>query len=247
MARLPWYSWFWLLPALASAEPNRVLIRLHSGFEITAQRYEAEGRLIRIYSGSGETVLSRDAVAAIEVLETAPEPVPPPAPAITPMGDAASRLPATPRDLVRQAALKQGLPPEFVESVARAESGLQPGAISPKGAIGLMQLMPATASQLQANPRDPEQNAEAGARILRRLLIEYQNHPHQLRMALAAYNAGEGAVRKYGGVPPYAETAAYIDRVLRHYQKASGQKASGQKASEQKASERRAAEPAGGR
>jgi soluble lytic murein transglycosylase-like protein len=122
----------------------------------------------------------------------------------------------TPRELVEAAAKKNGLPPNFVHSVVAAESGYQTNAVSPKGAIGLMQLMPGTAKALGADPHDPAQNVEAGAAYLRELLIKYDGDP---RRALAAYNAGPGAVDKYNGVPPYAETQTYIERVLRKYKK----------------------------
>jgi soluble lytic murein transglycosylase-like protein len=82
-----------------------------------------------------------------------------------------------------------------------------------------MQLMPATAKALGANPYDATQNAEAGAKHLRELLLKYQG---DVRLALAAYNAGEGSVAKYGGVPPYRETQGYIERVLKNYRNSSG-------------------------
>ncbi len=94
--------------------------------------------------------------------------------------------------------------------------------MSPKGAIGLMQLMPATAQTYGANPYDPSQNVEAGAAYLRELLIKYNG---DARLALAAYNAGPGAVSKYNGVPPYAETQTYIERVLQKYKKSGGSEA----------------------
>ena len=105
-----------------------------------------------------------------------------------------------------------------MHSVVAAESGYRTDAVSPKGAIGLMQLMPATAQAYGADPRDPAQNVEAGAAYLRELLIKYNGDP---RLALAAYNAGPGAVDRYNGVPPYAETQTYIERVLRKYKKSS--------------------------
>ena len=101
----------------------------------------------------------------------------------------------------------------------RAESDFQPHALSPKGAIGLMQLMPDTARSLGVNPHDPEQNALGGAKYLRELLTRYAGNPDQVLLALAAYNAGPGAVEKYHGVPPYAETRNYIWRVVNQWVK----------------------------
>jgi soluble lytic murein transglycosylase-like protein len=97
-----------------------------------------------------------------------------------------------------------------------AESGGRADALSPKGAIGLMQLMPGTAKELGADPFDPAQNVDAGARYLRDLLVKYDG---QLWHALAAYNAGPGAVDKYNGVPPYRETVRYVDRIDKAYGK----------------------------
>ena len=99
----------------------------------------------------------------------------------------------------------------------KTESGFQLNAVSPKGAIGLMQLMPGTAQTLGADPNDPLQNVEAGARYLRDLLVRYDGG---LWHALAAFNAGPGAVDKYKGVPPYAETVRYINRIDRDRKKA---------------------------
>ena len=118
--------------------------------------------------------------------------------------------PPTPLELADAAADRYGLPRELVRSVMAAESGFQPQAISPKGAIGLMQLMPGTAQALGADPHDPAQNVDAGTRYLRDLLEKYN---YGLRHALAAYNAGPGAVDKYNGVPPYRETINYIGRI----------------------------------
>src|SRR6185295_14303946 len=113
-----------------------------------------------------------------------------------------------------------GLPAKFVHSVVAAESGYKADAVSPKGAIGLMQLMPATAQTFGADPHDQAQNVAAGTAYLRELLIKYNGDP---RLALAAYNAGPGAVDRYNGVPPYRETQTYVDRVLRKYKAANGQ------------------------
>jgi soluble lytic murein transglycosylase-like protein len=118
----------------------------------------------------------------------------------------------TPGELADRAADKYGLPRLLVRSVMAAESGFQPKAVSPKGAIGLMQLMPRTARDLGVNPLDPAQNVDAGTRYLRDLLEKYN---YGLWHALAAYNAGPGAVDRYKGLPPYRETLNYVKRIDR--------------------------------
>jgi soluble lytic murein transglycosylase-like protein len=154
-------------------------------------------------------------VAAFEQEDYAP-----PAAAANPVpAPAARQADLTPRELVTQAAIHAGLPPAIVHSVARAESAYRQDAVSPKGAIGLMQLMPGTAAALNADPLDAAQNADAGARYLRDLLQKYENDPHQVSKAVAAYNAGPAAVDKYDGIPPYAETIQYVKRVLKQYEK----------------------------
>ena len=125
-----------------------------------------------------------------------------------------------PKTLVREAAVRNSLPPAFVASVAKAESAMKQSAVSPKGAIGVMQLMPGTAKALDADPHDTEQNIDAGTRLLRDLLVKYEG---DVVKALAAYNAGPGAVDKYNGLPPYRETQDYVNKVIRDYQKTSGQ------------------------
>jgi soluble lytic murein transglycosylase-like protein len=106
------------------------------------------------------------------------------------------------------------------------ESAYRPNAISPKGAVGLMQLMPQTAAALNADPYDPRQNAEAGAEYLAQLLEKYKDDQHQVSKALAAYNAGPGAVDKYNGVPPYRETVNYVNSVLADYNRRTAAKQS---------------------
>jgi hypothetical protein len=117
--------------------------------------------------------------------------------------------------LVAGAARRHGVDPLLVDSVIQVESAYNPYALSPKGAQGLMQLMPATARMLGVNNSfDPRQNIEAGVRYLKQLKTLYGDD----RLALAAYNAGPGAVAKYGRVPPYSETRYYVDEVTRRYQ-----------------------------
>jgi soluble lytic murein transglycosylase-like protein len=119
------------------------------------------------------------------------------------------------REVAAAAARRHGLDPELVMAVVSVESGFRPGAVSPKGAQGLMQLMPRTAESLGVEDAfDPAQNLDGGARHLGQLLTLYDG---DLVKALAAYNAGEGAVHRHGGVPPYRETRAYVKKVLERY------------------------------
>ena len=117
------------------------------------------------------------------------------------------------KDLFEEIARKYGLDPALLKAVARVESDFNPRAVSPKGALGLMQLMPETARIVGVkDPFDPRENLEGAARFLKGLLMEFGD----LRKALAAYNAGPEAVRRYGGVPPYPETLSYVNRVLEY-------------------------------
>lgn len=191
-------------------------VMLASGSRLRADRHEQVGDVVRLYSGQGMVEVPASVVTGFEEFA---EPVPEPAPAraIQPPvieTPPAPARPSDPRSMVREAALRAGLPPAFVESVALVESAFQTGAISPKGAIGVMQLMPDTAKALGADPHDPQQNIEAGTRLLRDLLIKYDG---DVVKALSAYNAGEGAVARYQGLPPYAETRLYVNRVIGAY------------------------------
>ena len=117
--------------------------------------------------------------------------------------------------LIAGAASRHGIDPDFVASVVKVESGFNPSAISPKGARGLMQLMPQTAASFGVeNAFDPAANIEAGTRYLRQLLELYDGDAVK---ALAAYNAGPQRVLQYGGLPPYSETRAYVSRVIHDY------------------------------
>jgi soluble lytic murein transglycosylase-like protein len=121
--------------------------------------------------------------------------------------------------LAADVARRHGLDPALVLAVASVESGFQPKAVSRKGAQGLMQLMPDTATSLGvADAFDPETNLEGGSRYLAELITLYGG---DLTKALAAYNAGPGAVKRHGGVPPFQETRAYVKKVLERYKKKS--------------------------
>ena len=189
---------------------------LSNGFRIHADSHVVDGPAIRLQTQQGVIEIPMASVLKFEAEEYAP-PAASAEPGSQPAPEARPEL--SPRELTTHAAIRAGLPPAIVNSVAKAESGYRVDAVSPKGAIGLMQLMPGTAAELNANPYDSAQNAEAGARYLRDLLIKYENDPHQVSKAVAAYNAGPAAVDKYNGIPPYRETVDYVKRVLRQYEK----------------------------
>ena len=187
---------------------------LKTGFRIHADRHETIGVVVRLYANGGVTEFAASEIAGFEPDDEIAKPA-----ALT------APVPPTAEELITAAANRHGLPADFVRSVVAAESGFRANAVSSKGAIGLMQLMPATAREYGADPNNPAQNVEAGTQYLRDLLWKYRNDDHQVSRALAAYNAGPGAVDRYRGIPPYRETLAYVERVLRKYQqrlKASG-------------------------
>jgi soluble lytic murein transglycosylase-like protein len=208
-----------IFPVAASCFAGEFAV-LSTGFRLHVDHHEFDGSNVLLYGKEGGvTQLDASLVTAFEEEVELP-PVAAPAPAANP-----AIVPARPpRELVEAAAKKNGLPPKFVHSVVAAESAYKIDAVSPKGAVGLMQLMPGTAQAYGADPHDPAQNVEAGAAYLRELLIKYDG---DARRALAAYNAGPGAVDKYNGVPPYAETQTYIERVLKKYKSSTESLASG--------------------
>lgn len=115
---------------------------------------------------------------------------------------------------IESIAKSQGMDPNLVKAMVKAESGFKPNAVSPKGAMGLMQLMPETAESLGVNdPFDPEDNIGGGVKFLKGLMKEFKD-PEK---AIAAYNAGPGAVKRYKGIPPYEETQKYVNKVKRYY------------------------------
>lgn len=139
-----------------------------------------------------------------------PAPAPGPSVALPAQPHAALRAPARIAPYVAAAAARHGLEPALVDAVAHQESRFRPDAVSPKGAIGVMQLMPATAADLGVNPWDVGQNIDGGARYLRAMLDRFGG---DVALALAAYNAGPGAVERHRGVPPFAETRTYVARI----------------------------------
>jgi soluble lytic murein transglycosylase-like protein len=132
----------------------------------------------------------------------------------SPGGAPSNPVPSDVKNLVEDAARNYNLNVDLVNSVIQVESNYNPRAVSPKGAQGLMQLMPGTARRFGAkNSFDPKENIEAGVRYLKFLQETFKDE----RLAIAAYNAGEGAVQKYGNVPPYPETLDYVAKVGKKY------------------------------
>ena len=192
------------IPALAAD-----LAVLHNGFSIRYERREVLGEMTRLYLAPGDSGYLEVPSNQIDHFE---KDLAPAKSSATPQPDTrGARL----DEVVTEASSHHQLDPDLVNSVIRAESGFNSRAVSSKGAQGLMQLMPQTASKLGvANAFDPQANVEGGTQYLRSLLEQYN---FDLVKALAAYNAGPLRVAQYGGVPPYYETQAYVARIVRDF------------------------------
>jgi hypothetical protein len=202
-----------VLIAIGLAVPSRAraeLVFFASGnsFSVKAHRLNGESIVLSLRNG-GEIECDRSFILRIEPDEV-PYPEPETAKASVRLSDAIEDAAAPYQAIIDRIATEQDVPPRLVKAVIQVESAYQKRARSRKGAMGLMQLMPETARQYGvADPYDAESNIEAGIKHLRSLL---QRFP--IDLALAAYNAGEAAVQRFGGMPPYAETRDYVSRVL---------------------------------
>ena len=195
---------------------------LRNGISIRHERRQVIGTITRLYVTGDESSFIDIPTDEIDHFEALPVE----AAALGAAKDLHSELrgskenvgqPVDLNEVVKTASGTYRLDPDLVNSVIRAESGFNVRAVSPKGAQGLMQLMPQTASALGVqNAFDPQANVEGGARYLRELLERYD---FDLIKALAAYNAGPQRVEQYGGVPPYYETKAYVARIVRDFNK----------------------------
>jgi soluble lytic murein transglycosylase-like protein len=195
---------------IASAAPAHAeLAYFQSGRTLSIKEHHIEGdSLVLTLRNGGQIICDASVIARFAPDEVPyPEPEPEPKPVM-----AAEPLPVVPYgELIDKVATEQGVPVKLVRAVIQVESAYQQRARSPKGAMGLMQLMPTTARQYGvSNPYDPIANVEAGIKHLKSLLERLP-----LALALAAYNAGEAAVARFHGIPPYPETQAYVGRILK--------------------------------
>jgi soluble lytic murein transglycosylase-like protein len=210
-----------LLVGQISASAADVAV-LRNGASISFLRKEEIGSVTRLYMSGGYMDVSTAEIASFEQEDPVfPAPTEAEPSSATSSGLVAAVRPAPTAqpvnidEVVREASSRYQLDPDFVSSVIKAESNFKPHAVSPKGAQGLMQLMPSTAAQLGVkDPFDPRANVEAGTAHLSDLLNQYHNDPIK---ALAAYNAGAHRVQQYHGVPPYRETRAYVSKIVRDF------------------------------
>jgi soluble lytic murein transglycosylase-like protein len=194
-----------LLTAAISSSASDLAI-LRNGFSIHHERREVFGAITRLYTAADRSSYVDVSTDQIDHFEKDFS-LPPPAPK--------HENPKSVDEIINTISDRHHLDPDLINSVIHAESGFNPRAVSPKGAQGLMQLMPGTASQLGVrNAFDPHDNVEGGTAYLRQLL---EQNNFDLIKALAAYNAGPHRVQQYRGVPPYYETRAYVARIVRDF------------------------------
>jgi len=199
-----------LTPTMARAE----LVTLRGGrvLNVATVAYEGAEVVLTLRTG-GQMRAPREFVTDVRPDEM-PWPEPVPEPALTPaFASGGADSPEGLRLLIDRMAAEHGVDAKLAQALVKVESNYRAKAVSPKGAMGLMQLMPATARQYAIDdPFDPVQNLTAGLQHLRGLLDRYGRGKESL--ALAAYNAGEGAVSRYKGIPPFRETQNYVQRIL---------------------------------
>lgn len=196
---------------LSAVPAHAELVFFSSGRTLSVKGHRTEGDwLVLGLRGGGEILCDPALIARIGPDEVPyPEPREASADAATAEPESFAAVPFT--EIIDKVSAEQGVSPQLVRALVQVESAYRRDARSPRGAMGLMQLMPDTARRYAvANPYDPASNIEAGIRHLKSLLQRFT-----LPLALAAYNAGEAAVQRYGGIPPYRETQSYVSAVLR--------------------------------
>jgi len=197
---------------LAAASASAEIAVMESGKILYVDKFERVDREVTLYLTGGGVVT----VPSEIVLNVVPNEI------VEEKGEEPERAPLFPQldEVIAPAAEKYGIEPALVAAVIWAESSGDPNARSSRGARGLMQLMPETAKELGVTRiLDPRENVDGGTKYLRRML---DAHAGDVRVALAAYNAGPEAVRRYRGIPPYKETEEYVSRVMRVYDRARG-------------------------
>jgi soluble lytic murein transglycosylase-like protein len=196
---------FVVVLTLAASGFASELAVLQNGNSIRYEHREVMGSATRLYTSATNEEYVDIPTSKIDHFE----------PDLTPAAQSSPPTAVSLAVAVNHASEQTQLDPDLISSVIHAESGFNPDAVSRKGAQGLMQLMPQTASHLGVtNPFDPEANVEGGSRYLRELLDRYHSN---LVIALAAYNAGPQRVAQYNGVPPYRETRAYVGSIVRDF------------------------------
>jgi soluble lytic murein transglycosylase-like protein len=213
----------WLGLAMCPLARATEHVTLKNGFELDCVRREAIGDKVRLYLAGGGTSpasdsnyveVAADSVVRVETVADVPEPIT----EVKTSGKVTAATTPTKEEMhemLAHAGAAHHIDEDLLASVVRAESGGQIRAVSRTGARGLMQLMPGTASALGVDDAfKPEQNIAGGTAYLDSLLIRYHDN---VALALAAYNAGPGAVDKYHGIPPYRETREYVARVIREF------------------------------
>jgi hypothetical protein len=208
------------LALLGTAVPaSAEIVFLTSGRTLSIKNHKVEGEsIVLTLRSGGQVTCDKNLIEKIEVDEVlyldpdAPKPVD--VPAVVDQQVYRPTLEGTPyAEIIAAAAQAHGVDPILVKALIQVESGYRPKARSPRGAVGLMQIMPATAREYNVrNPFDPKANIEAGVKHLKSLLDRFGRERTEL--ALAAYNAGPSAVEKFNGVPPYRETRDYVSRIL---------------------------------
>jgi soluble lytic murein transglycosylase-like protein len=196
---------------------------LQTGSRLRVERHESTGDRVRLHLPEGGTIeLAASAIVGFE-----PDNVDDVAPAAA----SAATTPPPVEDVetvIERLGAELDLPAALIHSVVAAESAYNPSAVSSKGAVGLMQLMPETARELQVTDSlDPVQNLRGGTHYLKQLLKRYDGQRDQLVRALAAYNAGPGKVDRYGGLPPYNETRLFVGRVIQRFLRLTEEQAAG--------------------
>lgn len=201
--------------ALITAAPAAAdIIVLTSGRTLSVKAHKVVGEAIVLTLRNGGEVTCDKSIVEKVLPDEVPYPDPPKPSATeaqTPAAGSPALGPSPYEEIIAAVSQAHGVDPMLVKALIQVESNYKPGARSPRGAMGLMQLMPSTAREYKVrNPFDPKANIEAGIKHLKGLIDRFKG----VELALAAYNAGEGAVKKFNGIPPYRETRNYVSKIL---------------------------------